>query len=514
MVDYNPASAAAGQVLPFEDLPSTDTPVSADWLNHVDDVLDDIAASTGRVPILEAATFNVKKYGALGDGSTDDTTAIQAAINAANAAQGGIVFFPAGLYVSTLLTVYSYVTLVGAGRGASVIKLKAATNTDLIKSDGFDALTGEEDAGGLTHFGIRDLTLDGNRSNQSSGTGAGLKHYGSLITMDRVVVRYTRGDGIYSEWNPGAADAVEDGCEGMIRGVSVHDCGGTGFLWDGPHDTIFTDCVAFSNATAGFWVKSHGTSSFSQCHSWSGLTAQAYAFKLEAVCHLTACQGEGATTAMVACLVNDCQITGGMYFAGAITGGKGILIGDATHTDIAGTRIDTKIQDCPNGAIDYTYSGGYGFVAAIIYGTTGSAIVGTPPGTDNTRLTVLGGVSGVDYVSAHGELTVTSSGGTDMVDITGLVMSLVNGTDLIVYQGAYTTPVIKLHSQLGAVQPGTAAGLGARIFSGSTAPTTALSATACVAGDYYFRTGTPSTANQRIYICTSSGTPGTWSGIV
>ncbi len=43
--------------------------------------------------------FNVKSYGATGDGTTDDTTAIQDTIDAAETAGGGVVFFPAGIYV-------------------------------------------------------------------------------------------------------------------------------------------------------------------------------------------------------------------------------------------------------------------------------------------------------------------------------------------------------------------------------------------------------------------------------
>ncbi|MDQ3934066.1 MAG: hypothetical protein M3340_05475 [Actinomycetota bacterium] len=43
--------------------------------------------------------FNVKDYGALGNGSTDDTTACQDAIDAAAAAGGGAVFFPTGNYI-------------------------------------------------------------------------------------------------------------------------------------------------------------------------------------------------------------------------------------------------------------------------------------------------------------------------------------------------------------------------------------------------------------------------------
>lgn len=53
MVDYNPASAAAAQVFPFEDLPSEDTPVTAAWLNHVHGVLADVAGDGARLETAE-----------------------------------------------------------------------------------------------------------------------------------------------------------------------------------------------------------------------------------------------------------------------------------------------------------------------------------------------------------------------------------------------------------------------------------------------------------------------------
>ena len=46
-----------------------------------------------------ASVFDVRDYGALGDGVTDDSAAILAALNAANAAGGGAVYFSAGTYL-------------------------------------------------------------------------------------------------------------------------------------------------------------------------------------------------------------------------------------------------------------------------------------------------------------------------------------------------------------------------------------------------------------------------------
>jgi hypothetical protein len=58
-----------------------------------------------------AASFNVRDFGAAGNGSTLDDDAIDRAIDAANAAGGGTVVFPAGTYQSRSIHLKSDVTL-------------------------------------------------------------------------------------------------------------------------------------------------------------------------------------------------------------------------------------------------------------------------------------------------------------------------------------------------------------------------------------------------------------------
>src|SRR5512140_717421 len=63
--------------------------------------------SLGATPCL----FNVRDYGACGDGQTLDTHAIQSTIEACAQSGGGTVFFPAGQYVTGSLFLKSQLTL-------------------------------------------------------------------------------------------------------------------------------------------------------------------------------------------------------------------------------------------------------------------------------------------------------------------------------------------------------------------------------------------------------------------
>lgn len=56
--------------------------------------------------------FNIRDYGAVGDGKSLDTDAINQAIEAASKAGGGKVYFPAGTYLSytiRLKMIFTYI---------------------------------------------------------------------------------------------------------------------------------------------------------------------------------------------------------------------------------------------------------------------------------------------------------------------------------------------------------------------------------------------------------------------
>ena len=88
------------------------------------------AASHGLNTVIASPVFNVLNYGALGNGHSDDTQAIQSAINAAEQAQGGVVFFPMGNYVLTSnLSITSGLSIRGLGYQGAFSNINVASGS-------------------------------------------------------------------------------------------------------------------------------------------------------------------------------------------------------------------------------------------------------------------------------------------------------------------------------------------------------------------------------------------------
>ena len=86
---------------------------------------------------LSGAVFDVKTFGAKGDGQTQDRDAINKAIEAASAAGGGTVHFPAGTYLTGSIRLRSNITL-HLERGATIEASADASTYDSAEVNGSD----------------------------------------------------------------------------------------------------------------------------------------------------------------------------------------------------------------------------------------------------------------------------------------------------------------------------------------------------------------------------------------
>jgi len=134
------------------------------------------AALVGLPTLAYAATYNVRDYGAKGDGSTNDTPAIQAAINAASSAGGGVVEFPSGNYKSkNTIHLKSNITI-QLDSGATMLGSSADTY-DAAEPNAFSAY---QDYG---HSHFHDAMIWGDGLTNIAFTGSGtIDGAGNLIT--------------------------------------------------------------------------------------------------------------------------------------------------------------------------------------------------------------------------------------------------------------------------------------------------------------------------------------------
>ncbi|MBD0701699.1 putative Ig domain-containing protein [Pseudomonas sp. PSB1] len=198
--------------------------------------------------------FNVQNFGAKGDGITDDTAAIQSAIDAAAAAGGGQVYMPTGTYIVSAgeepsdgcLMLKSNVYLYGDGMGETTVKVADGSDTKITGI--IRSAYGEE-----THdFGVSHLTIDGNRDNTTgkidgwfNGYIPGEEGYDSNVTLDSVEIKDCSGYGF---------DPHEQTVNMVIKNSVSHGNGLDGFVADFLSDSTFENNVAYDNDRHGFNV--------------------------------------------------------------------------------------------------------------------------------------------------------------------------------------------------------------------------------------------------------------------
>lgn len=172
---------------------------------------------------------------AVGDGSADDTAAIQGCIDYA-AENGGVVYFPYGSYLTQPLTMKDGVSLFGFDRYSTKIVLKGGATKSLI-------------GGTVEDFSIANLTLDGNSGIQVNEVnvvtiiGTNVLFTNLIIKDGYTLVNYSGNDGHFQ---------ISD----IVFGNAVKEC-----LFTTGNADIQCENVVFNNlsAVSGISVMNIGT---------------------------------------------------------------------------------------------------------------------------------------------------------------------------------------------------------------------------------------------------------------
>jgi hypothetical protein len=199
---------------------SSDSAIGGNSSVHGNETVGGTFTGTGPVigPVRDKGgkVFDVRNYGGLPDDSTDNATAIVAALAAAGS--NSTLYFAKGTWRSSRVDVSTpNVTLAGDGLGRTNIKkVNGATSSD----SSIVFLT----TNAATNFTIRDLTLDGNRANQGTyiniGSNSVLYIAGSGTTVENVEVKGSCFSGIFVGDTAIAPDRV------TISHCWIHDNGG------------------------------------------------------------------------------------------------------------------------------------------------------------------------------------------------------------------------------------------------------------------------------------------------
>lgn len=334
-------------------------------------------------------TYNIKNYGARGDGSTDDTAAWQAAIDAA-ATLGGIVSCPAGTYIVSSLTLKTGVNIEGAGKNECIVKQKSGTSSTLLISNNFATLTGGNTTGGIHHFSIKHLTLDGTAN--ATAVSYAVQIYGYFYTVDDISIQHFNGGAFYSEWSSMTDAPGPDGMEAYVSNSTIHENAGDGIVWEGPHDSVLTGNIVYENGSTkkGIWIKAASAGSangmqFISNHIWG----DNHDYGIYSEVGFTSGAGniiEGARIAQLFLSGDFNNWSGGQIFNDDT--GYCISFGDGATHFVGNSHINTVAFGCATtGSISFAGDSGNNTIHLVLRQASGSDWKsGSPASSDNLNI--------------------------------------------------------------------------------------------------------------------------------
>jgi polygalacturonase len=208
-----------------------------------------------------SSSFDVSDFGAEGNGTTDDTQAINKAITEAHKTGGGTVFFPKGTYKCLAVRPKSKVTLRGLGWGLSVLRgFNDGSDYGIVDGTGYFT---EDNP--LTEFNMFDLELDGAKMNRS-GYSYGRKGIGNQWIKNSIF------QNVYVHDVPATAIGTDFTIDVYFLNCLVERCGTPGEVGNGigsngfgigvnekTEAVEFTNCQALKIANNGFTLEAQSS---------------------------------------------------------------------------------------------------------------------------------------------------------------------------------------------------------------------------------------------------------------
>jgi hypothetical protein len=246
------------------------------------------AAVTTNVEDKLAQTVSVKDFGAVGDGVADDTAAIQAAIDAVEAAGGGSLYFPTGTYLTSgAHTVTASIRFFGDNSTSCVIRLSGSntgTNLFVLGSDSGDS-------------SFVDLRLRGNWDGVTVPVA-----WGHGISQSDIVSQIKVFNCVVTNFT-GSAIKFSGGIKNEIENTSLQNCGLDALWLDArtfPITNLTVKGGAFQNMRRSLWRCEGATT-----NPISGIRFIGVAMFISPICGRITGTNGGQSIAMTDCYVED-----------------------------------------------------------------------------------------------------------------------------------------------------------------------------------------------------------------
>lgn len=372
---------------------------------------------------------NVKNYGAKGDGTTDDTAAIAAAL-----ATHRVVYFPAGIYnISAELSLSNVRGIIGdscENDDAQKVSVIRQTNTSA------HGLHGQN----IANFYMRNIRIDG----PGSGTGVGLYLNGSAVSW------YIHLEDVrFQNWGLDGVNAFT--VVTTFENVLSMNNGRHGFSFEGlaggagATSVALIGCFARNNAAAGYHMYNMTYCSFNACAA--DLNGTGYFLDTVAGISLNGCGVESPQNKSVSypgtgykvvagtgVTMNACFIAASIGIGWTVSSSDNVVLVNPTEILPTGSAT-SSITVSSNSRAEII---GPAVVTAMSLASGSTTVVGAADKSTTIagNLTV-NGVGGQAWVGKSADQSVTSS--TTLVNDTNLTLPIAaNATYILEVQGVFT----------------------------------------------------------------------------